>query len=39
MEREIFLYPIFVLMTLFLAVLLARMTYDFVHEIKRDRKE
>ena len=39
MEHEIFLYPIFVLMTLFLAVLLARMTYDFVRDIKRDRKE
>ncbi len=39
MEHEIFLYPIFVLMTLFLAVLLARMTYDFVHEIKRNRRE
>ncbi len=39
MEHEIFLYPIFVLMTLFLAVLLIRMTYDFVHEIKRNRRE
>ena len=39
MEHEIFLYPIFVLMTLFMLVVLARMTYDFVRDIKRDRKE
>lgn len=39
MEREIFLYPMFVVMTLFMLVVLVRMTYDFVRDIKRDRKE
>lgn len=39
MEREIFLYPMFLMMTLFMLVVLARMTYDFVRDIKRDRKE
>ena len=39
MEHEIFLYPMFVVMTLFMLVVLARMTYDFVRDIKRDRKE
>ena len=39
MEREIFLYPMCVVMTLFMLVVLARMTYDFVRDIKRDRKE
>jgi hypothetical protein len=39
MEREIFLYPMFVMMTLFMLVVLARMTYDFVRDIKRNRKE
>ena len=39
MEREIFLYPMFVVMTLFMLVVLARMTYEFVRDIKRNRKE
>ena len=39
MEREIFLYPMFLMMTLFMLVVLARMTYDFVRDIKRNRKE
>ena len=28
-----------IMMTLFMLVVLARMTYDFVRDIKRDRKE